>query len=74
MTRFDPASIEKYVQAELVKIPKSKSMAFVATAGLDGSVEFRYAHRIGDEWTLGAVVRKERGRQIEGGVQVMWTR
>ena len=59
MPIFDADSLKKAVEKELNAIPKGRRGAIVATIGLNGEVEFRMATRVGENWQLGAVFKRE---------------
>lgn len=73
MATFDDAALQRQAEQALNEILPGKRGALVAVAGLDGHVEGRLAFKVGDAWTLGAVVRRWPGEKPEGGVRVMWS-
>lgn len=73
MPVFDKAALARYVDAALAEIPPDKHRALIGELTLDGTVEFRFAERIGEHWRVGAVIRREKGGPWEGGVRVMAT-
>lgn len=74
MSIFDTDSLKQQVERALANdIPPGHRGALIATASLDGTVEVRYAHRVNDTWTLGAVAYKRPKEKLAGLFEVRAT-
>lgn len=73
MPIFDSATLARHVDAALADVPPDKRCALIAEVTVDGTVQFRFAKRVSTGWSVGAVVRRERGGPWEGGVRVVGT-
>lgn len=67
---FSAEALEAAAREALAGLPAEKRGAIVATATLDGALEFRLMTRVADEWSVTAVVTKVPGTPPEGGVHI----
>ena len=68
MAPFDAAALQRQVETSLARdLPPGKRVAVVAVVGLTGDAEFRVCTRSAAGWSLGAVVRREKGAAQKWG-------
>ena len=71
MTIFQPADLQRHIDATLATVPGGRKGALVAYYTLDGAFKVAVATRLGYGWSLGAMFERDQAQgRISGGVEI----